>query len=291
MKQITKSTASIITIALAIIISSCGCRQNNKLSPKTQPANVKHNFVIVLDLSDRLLNSGQGEKDSSMIMAVFGEFEKKARNPLIVTSNDRFAIRIIPQRGSSLLKDSYENRLSIDLSSVDAAHKNASFVTFKEGLSKTISQLYKDAQLGNSAKDYFGVDIWKFFHDEINSELRNDAENKVVVLTDGYFDFNDNSQVISTSNKYTSTSFLNGLKGKDWQAKAEQDSVGLIPVTVKIKAQWIIAGIKAKNGDILMPTKLMYFWKKWLRESGAAEPKVILDNASLVMVGQYCNYN
>ncbi len=289
MKQITKSTASIITIALAIIISSCGCRQNDDLAPKAKPVNMKHNFVVVLDLSDRLLNPGQSEKDSSMIMAVFSEFEKNARNPLIVTSNDRFAIRIIPQHGSSLLKDSYENRLSIDLSAVDAAHKNANFVTFKEGLSKTISQLYKDAHLGNSAKDYFGVDIWKFFHDEINSELRNDAENKVVVLTDGYFDFNDNSHVISNSNKYTSTSFLNGLKGKNWQVKADQDSIGLIPVTVKIKPQWVIAGIQAKNADILMPTKLTYFWKKWLQESGAGNPKVILDNSSSVMVGQYLN--
>lgn len=280
-----KATSIFIPAVLLIfIISSCGCRQNND-----QVVPIKHNYVVVLDLSDRLLNNGQSEKDSALIMAAFNEFEKTSRNPLIVTSNDRFTIRIVPQHGSSLLKDNYENKLSIDLSTIDAAHKNSAFVAFKSALAQTISQLYKEAHLGNNSKDYFGVDIWKFFHDEINNELRNDAANKVMIVTDGYFDFNENSHVINTGNKYTSTSFLNSLKGKDWQAKAEQDSFGLIPVAIKIKAQWIIAGIQAKNADILMPTKLVYFWKKWLTESGADEPKVILDNASSVMVNQYCN--
>ena len=278
-----KATSILIpAILLIFIISSCGCRQNND-----QVIPIKHNYVVVLDLSDRLLNNGQSEKDSALIMAAFNEFEKTARNPLIVTSNDRFTIRIIPQNGSSLLKDNYENKLSIDLSAIDAAHKNSVFVAFKSELTQTISQLYKEAHLGNSSKDYFGVDIWKFFHDEINNELRNDAANKVMIVTDGYFDFNENTHVISTGNKYTSTSFFNSLKGKDWQAKAEQDSIGLIPVVIKIKAHWVIAGIQAKNPDVLMPTKLVYFWKKWLKESGADEPKVILDNASSVMVGQY----
>jgi len=287
MKPIKKSVASIIAIGMAIITSSCGCKQNDNLAPQTQPANAKHNFVVILDLSDRLLNPAQGEKDSSMIMAAFNEFERNARNPLIVTSNDRFAVRIIPQHGSSLLRDGYENRLSIDLSTLDAAHKNSSFVAFRQGLSRTISQLYKDAHLGNSAQDYFGVDIWKFFHDEVNSELKTDAENKVLVLTDGYFDFNDNTHVISSKNRHTCTSFLNDLKGNDWQAKTERDNIGLIPVAVKIKAEWVIAGIQAKTTDILMPTKLTYFWTKWLKESGADEPRIVLDNSSSVMVGQY----
>jgi len=283
-------TASLMTLGVVmVIISSCGCRQSNEVTPAEQSAKNKHNYVIVLDLSDRLLGAGQGEKDSAIIMTAFSEFEKTARHPLIVTSNDRFAVRIIPQHGSSLLKDNYENKLNIDLSTIDAAHKNDSFLAFKSRLSAAISQLYRDAHLGSSPKDYFGVDIWKFFHDEVNKELRDDAENKVVVLTDGYFDFNDNSHVLTDGNKHTSTSFLSGLNGTDWQARAAQGDYGLIPVAIKGKSRWIIAGIQAKSADVLMPTKLAYFWKKWLRESGTVEPKVIFDNASSVMVGQYKN--
>ena len=285
--KIASIAITIISIGAAIIISSCGCKQSNELTPNANTSVIKHNYVVVLDLSDRLLNPGQAEKDSAMIMAAFNEFEKSARNPLIVTSNDRFAVRIITQYRSSLLKDNYENRLNIDLSTVDAAHKNSNFISFKSSLSKTISQLYKDAHLGKSSKDYAGVDIWKFFHDEINSELRKDAVNKVVVLTDGYFDFNDNSHVIKYGNTYTSTSFLNELKSKDWQTKAEQGKYGLIPVEINNNVQWVIAGIQPKDGDILMATKLGYFWNKWLIQSGSTKPNIILDNSSSIMVQQY----
>jgi hypothetical protein len=269
-------TAQVLAGLIMIIISSCGCRQNNE-----QIATKKHNYLVILDLSDRLLNNGQTEKDSAIILAAFNEFEKTAKSPLIVTSNDRFVVRIIAQKGSPLHQD---------LSSVDAAHKNSSFVAFKENLSKTISELYHEAHLGNRSNDYFGIDIWKFFNDEINAEMRPGSENKVVVLTDGYFDFNDNTHVIRTGNKYTSTSFLSSLRGKDWQAEAAQDSTGLIPVSIRTKAQWIIAGLHGKQADdILVEQKLEYFWKKWLKESGAEEPKIILDNASTVMVNQYRN--
>jgi hypothetical protein len=273
-----------LIICLTILIfSSCGCRPNEQTIPTK-----KHNYVIVLDLSDRLLNNGQAEKDSSIIMTAFTEFEKTARSPLILTSKDRFVVRIIPQKGSGLRKDYFENKLNIDLSTLDAAHKNNAFVELKGNICSIVSELYKEAHLGNNSTDYFGIDIWKFFNDEINTELKTDAENKVVVLTDGYFDFNDNSHVIKDGNTYTSTSFLNELKSKDWQQKAEQGRYGLIPVNLKTKAQLVIAGIQPKDNDILMAKKLSHFWSKWLVESGATKPKIILDNSISVMVQHYC---
>ena len=279
----------LLTVMLVIIISSCGCKKNDSsTSPNNElQANTKHNYVVVLDLSDRLLNEGQAEKDSAIIMATFSEFEKTARNPLIVTSNDRFIVRIIPQKGSSLKKDQYENQLIIDLSTFNAANKNSAFVSFKNNLSKTLSDLYKEGHLGNSSKNYAGVDIWMFFNDEINLELRKDAENKVVILTDGYFDLNDNTNVIHNKNRHTSTNFIERLNSKDWQTKAERDSIGLIPVSITTKASWLISGIHPKNSDPLMPIKLEYFWKKWLIESGAVCPRIILDNASSVMVNEF----
>ena len=284
----TKSI-QILTVMLVIIISSCGCKKNDSPTSANseQPVNPKHNYVVILDLSDRLLNEGQVEKDSAIIMATFSQFEKTARSPLIVTSNDRFIVRILPQRGSSLKQEQYENRLIIDLSTFSAANKNTAFVSFKNNLSKTISDLYKEAHIGNSTKNYAGVDIWMFFNNEINSELINDAENKVVILTDGYFDFNDNANVIHNKNQHTSTNFIASLNCKDWQAKAVRDSIGLIPVSITTKASWIISGVHRKNSDPLMAIKLEYFWKKWLIESGATCPRIILDNASSVMVNEF----
>ena len=278
-----KNIFSQILGAIIIIISSCSCTHSNE-----QIISKKHNYVVILDLSDRLLYQGQAEKDSAIILAAFNEFEKSARSPLIVTSNDRFIIRILPQKGSPLKQDFFENKLNLDLSTIDAAHKNNMFVAFKSELTKTISELYKEAHLGNKSENYFGVDIWKFFNDQINTVLKNDAENKVVMLTDGYFDFNVNTHVIHNRNKCSCTDFLKKLNGKDWQTKAEKDGVGLIPVTISTKAKWVIAGIHSKQpNNILMEEELIYFWKKWLKESGADEPKIVLDGASSVMINQY----
>lgn len=287
MQFMKAQSLQLIACLIILILSSCGCRQNEQTI-----ITKKHNYVIILDLSDRLLSDGQAEKDSSIIMTAFTEFEKTARSPLILTSNDRFSVRIIPQKGSSLHKDYFENKLNIDLSVIDAAHKNNAFVEMKSTISGIISELYKEAHLGNNSTDYSGVDIWKFFNDEINTELKTDAENKVVVLTDGYFDFNDNGHVLKTGNKYTSTSFLTEFNRKDcnWKNKAQQDSIGLMPVTIKTSSKWIIAGVQGKNlSDIQMEEKLEYFWKKWLKESLCGEPKIILNNSSTVMVNQYTN--
>lgn len=273
-------------VCLAILIfSSCGCRQSEQTA-----ITKKHNYVVLLDLSDRLLNSGQAEKDSAIIMAAFAEFEKTARSPLILTSKDRFVVRIIPQKGSGLRKDYFENKLNIDLSTLDAAHKNNAFVEFKNNISSTVSELYKEAHLGNSSTDYFGVDIWKFFNDEINTELKTDADNKVVVLTDGYFDFNDNDHELKSGNKYTSTSFLSefGHKDSHWKNKAEKDSIGLMPVSIKVSSKWVVVGLQGKNSsDIQIEDKLVYFWKKWLRESGANDCQLIQNNSRSTMVNQY----
>ena len=270
-------------VMLAMIIGSCSCTQS-----KEQIITKKHNFVVVLDLSDRLLSNGQAEKDCAIINAAFNEFEKLARNPLIVTSKDKFLIRIIPQKGSKLRQDIYENKLNLDLSLVEAARKNSVFVAFKNDLQKNLTELYNEARLGEKHGNYAGVDIWKFFNNEINSVLSGDAENKITILTDGYFDFNDNTHVIRSGNRYTSTSFLQKINSRDWQAKSEKEDIGLLPVSIKTKAKWVLAGICSKQqNDILMESKLVYFWKKWLRESGADEPKIILDGASSVMANAY----
>ena len=280
-----KTIFSQILGVLIIIISSCSCTYSSE-----QIISKKHNYVVILDLSDRLLYQGQAEKDSAIIIAAFNEFEKSARSPLIVTSNDRFIVRIIPQKGSPLKQDYYENKLCLDLSTIDAARKNSTFVAFKNDLSKTISELYKEAHLGNRSDNYFGVDIWKFFNDQINTVLKKDAENKVVMITDGYFDFNVNTHVIHSRNKCSCTDFLQKLNRKDWQTKAEKDSIGIIPVSINTKAKWVIAGIHSKQpNNILMEEELIYFWKKWLKESGADEPKIVLDGASSVMMGEYGN--
>jgi hypothetical protein len=53
------------------------------------------NTLVLLDLSDRILQSGQDKKDIGVINAVFAQFEEHVRKQLYLKSEDAFRV-VIP---------------------------------------------------------------------------------------------------------------------------------------------------------------------------------------------------
>lgn len=230
------------------------------------------NYVVVLDLSDRIIQKpDQVNIDTNAIRAVFEKFEKSVHRNMVVESRDKFSIRIIPQKLSSLPGNTFENNLSIDMGKYSAAEKLAKLNQFKANFSSQLGLLYQQALLGNKNSDFAGVDIWQYFNDQINSDLDIRYNNKVMILTDGYFDFEDKSHGINTNNQSTITSpLLSKMNGLNWKKEAEEKHLGIIPVKLNIPAEWLVCGIqpKTKSNDLLEVEKLSYLWEKWLRESG-----------------------
>ena len=121
-------------------------------------------------------------------------------------------------------------------------------------------------------------------HDNGKSLSKPHYKNTVLVLTDGYFDFESQSHVIKEKNQYTSTRFLNELKGSDWKQTSEKNKYGLLPISLDKHTKWIIAGISGKKAsDILQIEKISYFWKKWLKESGVNASDFILNSSKTDM--------
>jgi hypothetical protein len=252
----------------SLILVSCGSSDN-----KT-PLNIKpDNYVVVLDLSDRIIqNQDQVNIDISAISSIFAQFENSIKKNLVVKSKDKFSVRIIPQAMSSLPANSFENNLSIDMDKFNAAEKNKYLTQFKIDFPKQLTLLYQQAILGNKNSDYAGVDIWQYFNEQINSDLEPNYNNKVLIITDGYFDFEDKKHGLSNQKMSTTTSpLLKQMIIPNWKEVAERDKIGLIPVKLTIEATWQVCGIqpKASNKDLLEVEKLCYLWKKWLGASGA----------------------
>ena len=112
-------------------------------------------------------------------------------------------------------------------------------------------------------------------------------DNNVLVLTDGYFDFESQSHVIQNKNQYTSTRFLNELTIADWKQISESKGYGLLPIQLEKNTNWIVAGISGKKAnDILQTEKITYFWKKWLTQSGVATCQFILNGSKTEMSSQ-----
>lgn len=266
-------------IAFSIILYSC-----NTTAIDTSKIKKSNNYVVVIDLSDRIIQrQDQAEIDTIAIRALFEKFEKSVQQNLTVKSADKFLLRIIPQNKSSLPVSFFENNLSIDMGKYSAAEKLNKLNAFKGNFSNQLKTLYTQAFLGNKSTDFEGVDIWQYFNDQINSDLDNQYNNQVLIITDGYFDFQDKQHgIIDKQSATTTAPLLSKMSGVQWKAKADSLDLGLIPVKLNIPATWQVCGIQSKSGDkdLLESKKLSYIWKKWLLASGATKVNEPIINSS-----------
>lgn len=279
-----------ILLILAIATALVACDTN----AETKPSIANDNYVVLLDLSDRIIQKNdQVNIDTNAIRAVLEKFEKAVQRNIIVKSKDKFSLRIIPQKGSSLPGNTFENNLSIDMGKYNASEKLIKLNQFKAGFSSQLGLLYQQALLGNKNSDFAGVDIWQYFNEQVNSDLDAHYNNKVMILTDGYFDFEDKGHGIKNQQQSTTTApLLAAMDGVDWKLKFAQKQLGIIPVKITVPAKWLVCGIqtKASSKDLLESQKLGYLWKQWLKQSGGTNiPEPISNSSSEKMKGLIIN--
>jgi hypothetical protein len=275
MKTIYHNT--ILLASILLLFTSCGCEEV-KVEKKPE------NYVVLLDLSDRILVPEQLDKDFALIETTFKSFEKQARQNLVISSKDRFSIKIIPQKNSPLNVNYYEDLLQLYLDEMEVTVKNQSLQSLSKSLPKILENLKKEALYGTTSNAYFGVDIWAYLHDNGMGLSKSGYENKILILTDGYFDFESQAHVIQDKNQYTSTRFLNELTTPDWKQISESKAYGLLPIQLEKNTKWIVAGISGKKAnDILQTEKITYFWKKWLKQSGVVASQFILNGSKTEM--------
>lgn len=263
----------ILFASISLLFTSCGCEE-----VKTEKKPI--NQIVLLDLSDRILVPEQLDKDFALIVTAFKSFEKQARQNLVISSKDRFSIKIIPQKGSPLNLNHYEDLLQLYLDETEVDNKNKSLVSLSKALPTILKNLKRDALYGKTSDAYFGVDIWAYLHDNGMDLSKSGYENKILILTDGYFDFESQDHVIKNKNQYTSTRFLNDLTSSDWKEKSKSQQFGLLPIQLEQNTKWIIAGIAGKKAnDILQTEKITHFWEKWLKQSGVNHVSIILNSS------------
>jgi hypothetical protein len=276
-----KIKLALFVIFSCITMTSCNREEKKAIKPL--------NYVVIIDLSDRILVKNQLDKDILLIASLYKKFEEKSKQNLILNAKNRFSVKIIPQKNSPLDTDYFENKLQIYLDEINVKDKHSKLQLLSNSLSNELRKLKREALYSQKSNDYFGVDIWAYFHDNGKQLSKPNYENKVLVLTDGYFDFENQSHVIRQNSQYTSTSFLKELTTSDWKQKAISKKIGLLPIQLDKNTKWIIAGVSGKKAnDILQTEKIIFFWKKWLLDSGVDSTGFILNGSknemgSLVM--------
>src|ERR1043166_6876682 len=104
------------SIVLIVTLTMAACKLPSPEKKNVQ--RIKYNFIVLLDLSDRLIvQQNQPERDKEIIKSLYGLFEKKVRKDLYIKSRDELKVVIAPQIGSSVKRDVFEDRLYINMQS------------------------------------------------------------------------------------------------------------------------------------------------------------------------------
>jgi hypothetical protein len=260
-------SVAIITFLVAAFFS--GCSRNEEI-PQEQPIPV--NIEILLDLSDRVLLENQAKNDIELIKTVFTEYAKIVRQTnLIVNSKDRFRVAIAPQKNISYDPISYMNILYLDMGAIPMSLKRDSLESFEKHLGSKLESLYSECIKGKTRKeDFYGCDLWKYFNEQLPSDLDSGSTNELIILTDGYFDFEDNPNVIHHGNRSTSTGVISKLrKMADPLDEFSKGNFGLIkPDKDYDHLNVAVMEMNPKSDNLIEPELLKVIWAKWMHEMG-----------------------
>src|SRR5688572_17032474 len=120
-KKYSLTRVLVLLAAFAVGVVSCNVPAPDKKKPV---ARTKHNYIILLDLSDRLIvQENQPERDKQIIRNLYTAFEEKVRKDLYIKSRDEFKVVIAPQRGSDLRRDIFEDRLYVNVDNINNVYR------------------------------------------------------------------------------------------------------------------------------------------------------------------------
>lgn len=150
---------------------------------------VRHNYIVLLDLSDRLIKEAdQVERDKSLIKEIYNLFEADVKKNLYIRSKDAIKVVLAYQEGSPVKSLIAEDQLFINMEDVYIKDRKRLEADRKSKFYTALDNLYNKARFSATSNDYKGADIGKYFEEDIRRDLigGEDAINYVFVLTDGY---------------------------------------------------------------------------------------------------------
>ncbi len=259
-----------------LIMVMYGC---SATMPDKSPKPVNSNYVVLLDMSDRLLLPGQANRDIKLICSAFVQFELIVRQHLVVNSADGFRVVAAPQAGMPAETSYFEDQLILDLKNLKASEKIDALDKFRQNLKPRLSQLYKMACEGRCKNaDFAGADIWRYFNEQLASDLDPDAHNQLLVFTDGYFDFESYDRKKQSGNLYSTSIFLSKLRGnKNWKKLIDSANYGIIPVEKQFAQLSVcVLEVNPKFDNLDEADMLQTIWAKWLASMNIRQTSLVL---------------
>ena len=173
-----------VTLVLLLLASCMPPQEDKEISTP-----VKHNYIILLDLSDRLIvQDNQPERDKELIRHIYTFFEERVRKHLYLRSRDEIKVVIAHQRGAGLQNEIYEDSLYVDMDNIPAVLRRKKAEERRSIFFNNLDRLYDQAVFSTNPKKYYGADIWKYFYEDLKVDYVKDTltRNFLFLFTDGY---------------------------------------------------------------------------------------------------------
>jgi hypothetical protein len=187
MKTVNYKTTISYVILIALIFH-LGCNIPNP-KKKSRKMGVKHNYIVLLDLSDRLIiQENQPDRDKKIIKELYSLYEDRVKKNLYIKARDEIKVVIAPQKGSQLKEEVFEDQLYVNMDNIKNIYRKPKEKSRRDDFYNNIDTLYEKAVFSRNPEKYHGADIWKYFYEDLTIDYARDTltENFLFILTDGY---------------------------------------------------------------------------------------------------------
>lgn len=233
MIKLFKCMQIILMITTFIACSETDANMNHQSGIDTENAgDAPMHYLILLDLSDRIMTTGQMERDQALILSLQQKFiDMCTQKHLLLESKDKFTLKIADQKNNPLgnRQTDFEEKLSLNLEAISMTEKRKAMDDFKAGFTENLQNLYLLASTYSDKRQYAGADLWGFLRDRIPDKRQDSLH--LFIITDGYLDFENPGNRKQENNKFTDSRFLNTFRHKsDWQEKWTKEQPGIIAI-------------------------------------------------------------
>ncbi len=263
-------------VILSLLAMGCNEFKDAVREAKNEtPPPPKDNYIILLDLSDRILENDQQQisKDLTVIKNIYGFFKsnlnKKDPSHLYYALNDKLKVLIAPQKSTPGKLYEASGLLRVDLSTEQPEKRSRLVQESEKKFNTVLPDVYRQALVSKHTSGYAGADIWKYFNEDLADDLDKDAHNTLFIITDGYLDFEKTEDRPNLNNRFTSCAqIINTLKTHaDWSSRFDNEDYGLMSVTKKFPNLRVV--LLQMNPSQEWPEEyplLTKIWSKWFKE-------------------------
>lgn len=260
----TKIFGVTIAVFLILIVGAESDGQESK-PPPSKPINI----VVIIDTSDRVSQErslDQAARDIEIVKELVNFYYDRARLKMFQTYN-RLAFVVPNQPEVTPISPEIIKKLKIWPTQKDRRCGHPCFEKIKIGLFSAIDELYQSLE---EQTEFTGSDIWKWFRASGEAYLKQDMQNYIICISDGYLDFNRSIQR-GRPRRGNKTSYIPYAQvvefrdDSDWESKFDSEGHGLLEIGKDFRSydvKFLMVEIKLRH--MLDLPILEKYWRTWL---------------------------